>query len=106
MNRPALLDRPASTLIPERWRWRIAYALAKLPSFCWADLVGWVQNEDRGEYKLRWARGWACTRPDGGLHCGTCYCGKRRTVEADRAMRNNNGAAPGVIVDPATGRPL
>lgn len=105
MNRPTL-TRPISTYLPEQWRWHIATILDKLPSFCWADLVGWVQNEDRGEHKLREARNWSCTRPDIGLHCGTCYCGKRRTPEADRAMHANTGAAPGVLVDPATGRPM
>jgi hypothetical protein len=96
------MNRPLSTYIPLKTRWAIASRLNRLPSFCWARLVFWVLNDDRGENQLREARGWDCTREDGGLRCGMCYCGKRRTAEADAVMRAGGGG-PGVLVD-AEGR--
>jgi hypothetical protein len=100
----AVVNHPLSTYIPLKTRWAIASRLDRLPGFCWADLVGWVMNEDRGEHKLMWARNWSCTQEYGGVssNCGSCYCGKRRTAEADVVMRAD-GCSPGVIVD-AEGR--
>jgi hypothetical protein len=53
-------------------RWRIAYALDRLPGMCWASLVPWALGWDQ---PLREARISGICRSDA-ARTGRCYCGK------------------------------
>ena len=86
------------------WRWRVAQLMDNLPGQCWADTVDWAQrrHEDDPDTPLRdLARRLPLREINAGCHddkdrCGTCYCGKLRTPEADAQMRAN-GAGRGVV---------
>ena len=59
-----------------RLRWRLAYALNRLPGQCWSDLVGWVL---RSPFTARhpWRPVTRTCREDA-ARTGACYCGKVR----------------------------
>lgn len=59
-------------LLPEKWRWRIADALNRLPSMCWSTLADWVMFPWSGTLRgNRTARD--CAERANGRGC---YCGK------------------------------
>jgi hypothetical protein len=92
----------------EGLRWRIAWTMDRIPRQCWADLVSWVQDSDHDAYgdewwaRLPWRPRARTGRTPGSCEadaarCGTCYCGKVRTAEADAQMQAG-GAKPGVLI--------
>ncbi|PXY27408.1 hypothetical protein [Prauserella muralis] len=61
-------------------RWRLAYALNRLPGMCWTNLVGWVLRSCR----LRETRqDWLCRRGVAESRDGRCYCGKLQRPGGD-----------------------
>ncbi len=86
------------------WRWRVAQLMDELPGQCWSDLVEWALRRHEDDPDTPWndaVRRLPWRPITGGCHedkdrCGTCYCGKLRTAEADARMRAN-GAGRGVV---------
>jgi len=95
---------PSKGWLNDGWRWRVAQLMDKAPSQCWADLVDWAMRRHEDDPDTPWEdfkrrlpvrrMGRVCLSDRDG--CGTCYCGKLRTAEADAQMRAN-GAGRGVV---------
>lgn len=63
----------------EKRRWRVAYILDRLPWFCWAELVWWVQNKGTETEKSLGACGSRSCREEAQTHRDrSCWCGKFR----------------------------
>jgi hypothetical protein len=73
----------------DRLRWRVAYALNRIPGMCWANLVSWALR-----YRsLRETRqDWMC-RSDTARN-GCCYCGKVTGLDADAAPAAGTEGTP------------
>jgi hypothetical protein len=56
-----------------RLKWRVAYALNRIPVTCWPNLVGWCQ----GQRNLSETRIDSACRSDAARN-GACYCEKLR----------------------------
>lgn len=84
-------------------RWPIANLLNRSPRTCWCDLVDWSLG-DRNMNLLRCTEDnsaalWTNSTPrcrSEAAERGTCYCGKFRTAEAERAFN----LSPGFLVEP------
>jgi hypothetical protein len=95
---------PSKSWRNDGWRWRVATLADKLPGQCWASLVGWAQRSHEDDPDTPWEdfkRRFPLRSMDDGCRedkdrCGTCYCGKLRTAEADAQMRAG-GAGRGVV---------
>lgn len=95
---------PSKAWRNDGWRWRVVQLMDKLPGQCWSSLVEWAlrRHEDDPDTPLRdLARRAPLRRIGSGCRedkdrCGTCYCGKLRTPEADAQIRAN-GAGRGVV---------
>ena len=70
---------PTSGTLAVKARWRLAYALNRLPFTCWAGLVSWALgsrplydhlNEDDVRINSM------CRMDAAESSCGRCYCGK------------------------------
>lgn len=63
----------------DRWRWRVASAMDRLPRTCWANLVSYALRSRRSPLQFQDD---VC-RADAARN-GTCYCGgiTRRTGDA------------------------
>lgn len=80
---------PTSKTAAVRWRWRIAYALNRLPGTCWANLVSWALGSgpliDR--YGDGDVRADSTCRRDAEA-CGRCYCGKLTAVSTSEEIEH------------------
>jgi hypothetical protein len=57
--------------LPERIRWRIAYAMDHVPGQCWSNLVSFAL----GSRRWPWQPVGGICRSDAEA-CGACYCGR------------------------------
>lgn len=58
--------------LPEKWRWRIANALNRLPGMCWSSLADWFLFPWSARLRHTYTAADCAARANG----GGCYCGK------------------------------